>query len=130
MHAQNNIYWTQKLVYSNIPEVFQVSVNVLILQQLTPDEVVTQAKLRHGQYMSFVGQGVARGPHQVIPALSTGKTLTKHHKRGRKGGYVLGQSQRQKQNHFLSQMCELSARWKTLTSCMFPYFHMFPYFSP
>lgn len=63
---------------SKIPEVLQVSVKVLILQQLTPDKVVSQAELRHGQYLSFVRRGVAGGAHQVIPVLSTGDALTEH----------------------------------------------------
>lgn len=57
-------------------EVLQVSVEVLILQQLTSDEVVAQAELRHGQYLSFVRRGVAGRAHQVIPVLSTGDGLT------------------------------------------------------
>lgn len=58
------------------PEVLQVSVLFFILQQLTPDEIVTQAKLRHGQYLGFVSEGVARRSHQLIPVLTTGKSLT------------------------------------------------------
>lgn len=48
----------------------------LVLQQLTSDEVVTQAKLRHGQNMGFVRRGVTGGAHQVIPFLSAGDSLT------------------------------------------------------
>jgi len=59
-----------------IPEVLCVSVIDLILQQLTLDEVVSQAKLRHGQYLSFVGGGVAGGAHQVIAILATGYSRT------------------------------------------------------
>lgn len=67
---------------SNIPEVLQISVKLLIFQELTLDEVVAQAKLRHGQYLGFVRWGVARRAHQVIPLLSTGDALTAHHNRG------------------------------------------------
>lgn len=67
---------------SYIPEVLQVSVEVLILQQLTPDEVVAQVELRHGQYLSFVGRGVAGGVYQVIPVLSTGDDLAARERRG------------------------------------------------
>lgn len=69
---------TQQAVKSKIPEFLPISVKVLILQQLTPDKVVTQAELRHGQYMGFVRWGVAGGAHQVIPVLSTGGALTEH----------------------------------------------------
>lgn len=31
-----------------LPEILQVGVDVLVLEQLTADEVVAQAKLRHG----------------------------------------------------------------------------------
>lgn len=69
---------SKQAVESKIPEVLQVSVEVLILQQLTSDEVVPQAELRHGQYLSFVRRGVAGRAHQVIPVLSTGDGLTEH----------------------------------------------------
>lgn len=55
-----------------IPEILQVSVFFFILQQLTPDEIVTEAKPRHGQYLGLVSGGVARRSHQLIPFLSTG----------------------------------------------------------
>lgn len=72
------ILWHNKqldLMTPKVPEVFQVSVKVFILQQLTPDEVVTKPKLRHGQDLSFVRRGVAGGAHQVIPFLSAGYAL-------------------------------------------------------
>lgn len=53
----------------HLPKVLQVRVLVFVLQQLTLDEVVTQVELRHGQYLSFVGRGVAGRVHQVIPEL-------------------------------------------------------------
>lgn len=53
----------------HLPKVLQVRVLVFVLQQLTLDEVITQVELRHGQYLSFVGRGVAGRVHQVIPEL-------------------------------------------------------------
>lgn len=63
---------------SKIPEILQISVQVLILQQLALNKVVAQAELWHGQYLSFVRRGVTGGAHQVIPVLSTGDALTEH----------------------------------------------------
>lgn len=62
----------------NTPELLSVNVDVLILQQLTLDKVVSQAELRHGQYLSFVGWGVAGGAHHVIPVFTTGAALAAH----------------------------------------------------
>lgn len=63
-----------------IPEILQIGVRVLTFQQLTPDEIVAQAELRHGQNLSFVGGGVAGGAHQIIPLLSTRNALAAPHK--------------------------------------------------
>lgn len=65
-----------------IPEVLQVGVEVLILQQLTPDEIVAKAELWHGQNLSFVRRGVAGGAHQITPLLSGGYTLTEETEEG------------------------------------------------
>lgn len=80
---------TQQAVKNEIPEVLRVSVTGLILQQLTLDEVVAQAELRHGQYLSFVRCGVAGGAYHVIPVLSTGDALTEHQER-RRNSYAWG----------------------------------------
>lgn len=88
----NKVAYNQR--QKNLPEVLQVRVDVFILQQLTLDEVVPQAELWHGQYLSFVRRGVPGGTDQVIPVLAAREALTAHHKGEktvRHGGHSQGE---------------------------------------
>lgn len=89
LNADNSVRGASKLLKQSrkmktdvVPEVLQVGVKVLILQQLTPDQIVAKAKLWHGQYLSFVRRGVAGGAHEIVPLLSTGYVLTEEKEEG------------------------------------------------